>query len=63
MIVSSLFSLTSLNEIIHKLYRMRGENKDLPLNRFLPEEPAEISLLEVTKDNALIGQFTEYVKL
>lgn len=45
------------NETIHMLYRM----KDLSLNRLLPEDPAEISVLEVTKDNALIGQFSEYV--
>ena len=49
------------NETIHKLYRNIEGNKNLPICRLLPDEPTTISILEVTKDSAIIGQFSEYV--
>ena len=47
------------NQIIEGIYSMIQENKQLPLNRLLPEEPSKISPIEVDISNAIIGGASE----
>ncbi len=53
--------ITSHNQIIEDLYYAIEENEHLSLSRLLPAEPAKISPLEVTSNNAIVGNFSEYV--
>ena len=55
--------VTSHNHTIENLYSMLQGRKQLPINRLLPEEPAKISPMEATINNAIVSNFSEYVNL
>lgn len=47
------------NHVIENLYSAVQGNKELQLNRLLPERPSTIFPLEVTSNHAIIGTFSK----